>query len=40
VTFPVGFLEVLLFAALALTFCGAGLLIVLWILDLREKRLW
>jgi hypothetical protein len=40
VTFPTGFLEVLLYLALGLTLCGAGLLIVLWILDMREKRLW
>ena len=38
--FPAGFLELLLYAALGLTLCGAGLLLLLWILDLREKRLW
>lgn len=39
-SFPVGFLEVILYGALGLTLFGAGLLLVLWTLDLREKRLW
>ncbi len=39
-SFPPGFVEVLLYAALGLTLGGAGLLLVLWILDMREKRLW
>lgn len=38
--FSVGFFEVLLYAALALTLCGAGVLLLLWFLDMREKRLW
>jgi hypothetical protein len=39
-SFPASFLEVILYGALGLTLCGAGLLLVLWILDMREKRLW